>query len=144
MLYHVGRVCAVASYTDLYHKLDILPDVPIAKEACDNAEGRCKIFAEITHPCPICNHSDYTRAVNVVNSQGGVYMNSNASVQSIFKVTQPVEDLADRSVSLSECHFDREKSMPNITPTQSYRLVRLVNSIRCECYKSIALMLQAE
>ncbi|KAJ5745108.1 hypothetical protein N7520_010290 [Penicillium odoratum] len=34
----LGRVCAAASFTNLYKDLDLLPDVSIAEEACNAAE----------------------------------------------------------------------------------------------------------
>ena len=45
---HVRRACAVAGYTDLYRESDLLPNVSIAEEARDNAEGGCQTFEEIT------------------------------------------------------------------------------------------------
>ena len=39
MRYQVGRACAAAGYTDLYKKLDLLPDTSIAEEARESKGG---------------------------------------------------------------------------------------------------------
>jgi len=43
--YLVGRACAVAGYTQLYHELDLLPEVSIAEEAREN--GATAVFNHI-------------------------------------------------------------------------------------------------
>lgn len=46
MHYQIGRVCAIAGYTNLYKTLDILPEIAIAEEA---RESSPEIYQLITH-----------------------------------------------------------------------------------------------
>ncbi|KAF9692049.1 hypothetical protein EKO04_010166 [Ascochyta lentis] len=60
MAYHIGRVCAVAAYTDLYCELNLLPEVHIAEEARDNG-SRAIFDAIIDQPVKYAVFNDYER-----------------------------------------------------------------------------------
>ncbi|KAJ9160706.1 hypothetical protein NKR19_g2984 [Coniochaeta hoffmannii] len=49
MVYTVRRACAVVGYNKLYHELNILPEVSIAKEAKDNAPAKSGAKAIFDH-----------------------------------------------------------------------------------------------
>jgi hypothetical protein len=62
MMYQVGRFCAVAGYDDVYHELDLPPEVAIAEEAREN--GNLAIFTYIAaHPVKYAVFNDYTRSM---------------------------------------------------------------------------------
>ncbi|KAF9872428.1 hypothetical protein CkaCkLH20_09925 [Colletotrichum karsti] len=81
MGYHVGRACAVAGYTELYHKLGLLPDVSIAEEARDNNSS--DIFEFIMgHDIKYAVMDDYTRTVNLKTPKPGAILNCDTAVHS--------------------------------------------------------------
>lgn len=64
MEYHVGRVCAVANYEDVYEELDILPEVAIAEEARESgSEAICS--AILSQRVKYAVFDDYSRALNL-------------------------------------------------------------------------------
>ncbi|KAK4205954.1 hypothetical protein QBC37DRAFT_329547 [Rhypophila decipiens] len=81
MSYQVARACAVAGYTDLYHELDILPEINVAEEARDN--DHLTIFNEIVAaPVRYAIMNDYDRTVNLEDPRAGAYLNGDTAVRS--------------------------------------------------------------
>jgi hypothetical protein len=86
MIYTVGRDCAVAGYFELYHELNMRPEVSIAEEARDNAsanEGSKAIFDHIMSQA-VCYAvpDDYTRTANLNNPRCPAFMNGDTGVRS--------------------------------------------------------------
>lgn len=96
MAYYVGRACAVAGYDQLYHELNILPDISVAEEARDNSAkaGSKAIFNHIMRQ-PICFAvlDDYTRSVNQT-PRSPAFMNGDTAVRSTLDVSVAMEDFA--------------------------------------------------
>lgn len=83
--YHVGRVCAVAGYSDLFHELDILPEVHIAEEARDN--GTTAIFdAILNSPVKYAVMNDYSRKIEETPRIGN--LNDDTAVRSSLEIKQ--------------------------------------------------------
>lgn len=81
MRYHIGRACAVAGYSALYHELKLLPDVSIAEEARDNRGEADAIFQSIaSHSTRYIVMDDYTRTVNLENPECTPYLNGDTAV----------------------------------------------------------------
>jgi hypothetical protein len=105
LAYSVGRACAVAGYDQLYHELDILPDVSIAEEARESftssnnlgsKAGSNAIFDHIMRQ-PMCYAvmGDYTRAINHYHPRSPAFMNGDTAVRSILDVTVSMKDYYD-------------------------------------------------
>ncbi|KAK2753486.1 hypothetical protein FQN54_007876 [Arachnomyces sp. PD_36] len=85
MKYHVGRVCAVAGYTELFHELDLLPEVHIAEEARDN--GSTAIFdAILANPVKYAVMNDYYRRLEETPRVGN--LNDDTAVRSSLDIKQ--------------------------------------------------------
>jgi hypothetical protein len=102
LAYSVGRACAVAGYDQLYHELDILPDVSIAEEARESFTlsntvrskvGSKAIFDHIMRQ-PICYAvmDDYTRTINHHNPRSPAFINGDTAVRSTLDVTVSLKD----------------------------------------------------
>ncbi|CCC14522.1 hypothetical protein SMACR_09421 [Sordaria macrospora] len=94
MAYLAGRACAVAGYHELYHELDLLPEVSIAEEAREqNNPGSKAIFEHIMKQ-PVCYAvlDDYTRTNNYENPRCPAFMNGDTAVRSTLDVTVAPED----------------------------------------------------
>ncbi len=97
MLYHVGRTCAVAGYTNLYMELDILPEVHIAEEArqCGSMDIYDAIMAKSIKYSVM---DDYTRVVDVENPKPA-FLNGDTAVRKSLELKQkfyvPVIDMDD-------------------------------------------------
>ncbi|KAK1622721.1 hypothetical protein BDP81DRAFT_465791 [Colletotrichum phormii] len=88
MRYHIGRACAVAGYRQLYNELDLLPDVSIAEEACDN--GALDIFEHIvSQPLRFAVMNDYQRSVDLQNPRPGACLNGDTAIRSSLQRHQP-------------------------------------------------------
>ncbi|RDW77846.1 hypothetical protein BP5796_05698 [Coleophoma crateriformis] len=86
MRYHVGRPCAVAGYTNLFHELDLLSDISIAEEARDN--NKLVIFDSImSSPFKYAVMNDYTRSINTDNPRVG-NLNADTAVRSTLEIKQ--------------------------------------------------------
>jgi len=89
MRYHVGRACAVAGYTELYHELDLLPEVSIAEEARDSGIKGEAIFDVIMNsPSRYAVMNDYTRTVNLETPRSPAFLNCDTAVRSSIDVPQ--------------------------------------------------------
>lgn len=85
MKYHVGRVCAVAGYSDLFLELDILPEVHIAEEARDN--GSTTIFdAKMINPVKSAVMNDCFRKIEDIPRVGN--LNGDTAVRSSLDIKQ--------------------------------------------------------
>ena len=84
MRYHVGRACAAAGYSGLYHELDLLPDVSIAEEARESqTDGGRRIYNTImAAPFKFAVMDDYTRSVELANPVYPAFLNANTAVRS--------------------------------------------------------------
>lgn len=87
--YLVGRACAVGGYHELYHELDLLPEVSIAEEARDqssNNPGSKAIFDHIMEQ-PVCYAvlDDYTRTIK--KPRCPAFMNGDTAVRSTLDMT---------------------------------------------------------
>ncbi|KAI0540899.1 hypothetical protein GGR58DRAFT_459448 [Xylaria digitata] len=92
MRYPVGRACAVAGYTDLFHELELLPDVSIADEARDNlasnSGGSRAIYETIIgSPVRYAILDDYTRTIHTDDplKRAVVGLNDDTAVLSSLK-----------------------------------------------------------
>lgn len=91
MIYQVGRACAVAGYTDLYHELPmILPEVHIAEEARE-----CKKMAIynliMAQPKKYNLMNDYERTVSSIEEvgvQAGAFLNGDTAVRRLLEIKQ--------------------------------------------------------
>ena len=74
----------MAGYVDLYHELDLLPEVAIAEEARDNEKnGSIEIFNDIlAAPTRFAVMNDYTRTVDTDTLLSGVCLNADTAVRS--------------------------------------------------------------
>jgi hypothetical protein len=87
--YQVGRACAVAGYTDLYHELDLLPEVSIAEEARDSGVKGEAIFSSImASPVKYAIMDDYTRSVSMESPRVPAFLNCDTAVWSSIDVPQ--------------------------------------------------------
>ncbi|KAM7195819.1 hypothetical protein V8F33_006468 [Rhypophila sp. PSN 637] len=90
MKYQVARACAVAGYTDLFHELDILPEINVAEEARDN--GHLTIFNDImAAPVRYAIMNDYDRTVNPKDPRAGAYLNGDTAVGSSLDNKKKIE-----------------------------------------------------
>jgi hypothetical protein len=86
MVYHVGRACAVAGYTDLYKELEILPDVHIAEEAREC--GSMAIYDDImSRPVRYDVMNDYECIIGA-DPRSGVHLNGDTAVCRSLDVKQ--------------------------------------------------------
>ncbi|THY07456.1 hypothetical protein D6D02_07229 [Aureobasidium pullulans] len=86
MKYQVGRVCAVASYDDLYKELDILPEVGIAEEAREN--GSEAIYSAIVKQAvKYAVFNDYSNSLVLENPPISP-MNGNTCVTTLLESKQ--------------------------------------------------------
>jgi hypothetical protein len=86
MIYQIGRVCAVAGYTDLYHSLALLPEAHIAEEARDN--NNPDIYNAITsQPVKYTVFNDYTRTYTPCSPRPSL-INGDTCVRSMLEVKQ--------------------------------------------------------
>ncbi|KAF2965776.1 hypothetical protein GQX73_g7800 [Xylaria multiplex] len=92
MRYPVGRACAVAGYTGLFHELELLPDVSIADEARDNlasngGASHAIYEAIISSPIRYAILNDYTRTVYTGDPSKRIVvgLNDNTAVLSSLK-----------------------------------------------------------
>jgi hypothetical protein len=89
MRYQVGRACAVAGYTDLYHELGLLPEVSIAEEARDNQKNGNAIYdAIMASPVKYAVMNDYKRSVDLNNPKVGAHLNGDTAVRSSLDIKQ--------------------------------------------------------
>jgi hypothetical protein len=96
MVYTVGRACAVAGYDDLYHELNILPEVSIAEEARDNASkpGSKAIFDHImSQPACYAILDDYAMVANLKNPRAPAFMNGDTAVRSLLDIRISVDKI---------------------------------------------------
>ena len=93
LAYNVGRACAVAGYTTLFHELDILPDVHIAEEAreCGNLAIYEAIMSQVVR-YNIMN--DYTLSVDRENRQPAC-LNGDTCVRWMLDVKQKFKNATD-------------------------------------------------
>ncbi|KAM7182802.1 hypothetical protein V8F33_014009 [Rhypophila sp. PSN 637] len=90
MRYQLARACAVAGYTNLYHELDILPEINVAEEARDN--GHLTIFNEImSAPVRYAIMNDYNRTVNLEDPRAGACLNGDTAVRSSLDNKKKIE-----------------------------------------------------
>lgn len=109
MRYHVGRACAVAGYNELYHELNLLPDVSIAEEARENKESGQQIFESImSQPQRYAVMNDYTCSVNLDTPHGGAFLNGDTAVRSLLdiKQTHVGEDAWDKDTHDESGYFN--------------------------------------
>lgn len=115
MIYQVGRACAVAGYTDLYHELPILPEVHIAEEAreCKNMAIYDHIMAQ---PKKYNLMNDYERTVSSIEEVGvqrGVLLSGDTAVRRLLEIKQrvyvPIED--DFDAGYKQRAFDITEDM---------------------------------
>lgn len=110
--YHVGRVCAVAGYIDVYRELDLLPDVTIAHEALDSGGKSLEIYRPIIlQSIRYSVMDDHTLTVHLNNPQAGSYLNGEACVASTLRVTQSLEDFEDDYPRTTREYFDITEDM---------------------------------
>lgn len=87
MRYHVGRACAAAGYTALYHELALLPDLCIAEEARDAGERGLDILNFIMAQSPRYSvMDDYARLVHPRDAPVGFGLNDDAAVRSVLDI----------------------------------------------------------
>ncbi|CAG8956744.1 hypothetical protein HYFRA_00012288 [Hymenoscyphus fraxineus] len=86
MRYQVGRACAVAGFLELYHELDLLPDVSMAEEARESKIGgensRAIYEAIMSAPCRYAVMDDNTRTVNVEYPMSPAFLNGDTTCYS--------------------------------------------------------------
>ncbi|KAF3034810.1 hypothetical protein E8E12_005706 [Didymella heteroderae] len=86
MNYQIGRVCAVAGYTDLYQSLSLLPEVHIAEEARDNVNF--DMYTAITsQPVKYAVFNDYTRTYTPSSPRPSL-INGDTCVRSMLEIKQ--------------------------------------------------------
>ncbi len=90
LVYQVARACAVAGYTELYHELEVLPDVHIAEEAreCGNL---AMYEAIVCQPVRYTIMNDYTRTVDF-DSRQPANLNGDTSVRWMLDIRQEIQD----------------------------------------------------
>ncbi|KAI0543295.1 hypothetical protein F4679DRAFT_135188 [Xylaria curta] len=93
MRYLVGRACAVAGYSALFHELELLPDVSIAEEARDNEiknGGKSRaIYDSIIHqPLRYAILDDYTRTSHHDNPRRVTGLNGDTATVSELQHTR--------------------------------------------------------
>ncbi|CAG7937258.1 unnamed protein product [Penicillium salamii] len=105
MRYQVGRACAAAGYTDLYKKLDLLPDVSIAEEARDAAKNTengengengeiFKIIMSASQRWAVMD--DFTRTVNRECPRAPAFLNGNMKFRrALCQRVLPPKNLSD-------------------------------------------------
>jgi hypothetical protein len=77
MRYQVGRACAVACYTDLYKKLDLLPDVSIAEESRE-VDKDAEIYKIImSAPQRYVVMEDFSRSVYLETPRTPAFLNGD-------------------------------------------------------------------
>lgn len=100
MVYQVGRACAVAGYTQLYHELDILPDVHIAEEAREC--GNLDIYEVImSQPVRYNVMNDYMRSVDT-NSPQPAHLNGDTIVCWMLDIKQEFHDASSEYRQLED------------------------------------------
>jgi hypothetical protein len=118
IIYQIGRVCAVAGYTDLYHSLFLLPEAHIAEEARDN--NNPDIFNAITsQPVKFTVFNDYTRTYTPCSPHpslinGGTCVRSMLEVKQRYTTPWPVKSNASswyRRDGFRERYFDITEDM---------------------------------
>lgn len=135
--YQVGRACAVASYTNLYKELDILPDVHIAEEAREC--GSTEIYESITAaPIRYDVMNDYTRTINTTNPQPGDLNGNTAVLWSLdYKQTftfvrpdQGYDGYTDNTFNITEdMNIDEYDTWPTSTdPVPRYDVASLLSA----------------
>ncbi|KAL0937629.1 uncharacterized protein CTRU02_207360 [Colletotrichum truncatum] len=103
MRYHVGRACAVAGYTQLYHELNLLPDVSIAEEARDN--NSTAIFESIMgNQVKYAVMDDYRRLVHLESPTAGAFLNCDTAVRSSLDFHRTLGD--EEANEYYEHYFD--------------------------------------
>ncbi|KAF3045408.1 hypothetical protein E8E11_008187 [Didymella keratinophila] len=86
MNYQIGRVCAVAGYTDLYHSLGLPPEIHIAEEARDNSN--LDIYNAITsQPVKYAVFNDYLRTYTPSSPKPSL-INGDTCVRSMLEIKQ--------------------------------------------------------
>ncbi|KAJ4378726.1 hypothetical protein N0V86_005597 [Didymella sp. IMI 355093] len=84
--YQIGRVCAVAGYTDVYHSLALLPEVHIAEEARD--ANNLDIYNVITaQPAKYAVFDDYSRTYTPSSPRPSL-INGDTCVRSMLEIKQ--------------------------------------------------------
>lgn len=110
--YHVGRVCAVAGYTDVFRELDLLPDTTIAHEALESGEKSMDIYRLIVpQSVRYAVMDDHTLSVRLDNPQAGSYMNGEACVASTLRLTQSLEEFEEGYPRTTHEYFDITEDM---------------------------------
>ena len=107
MKYQIGRACAVAGYTKLYHELNLLPEVHIAEEARDN--GSVEIFEGImSHKDKFDVMNDYTLSIRSTEEpMAPTFLNGDTAVRSSLDVRREREQDKYRVLmSSSDIYFN--------------------------------------
>ncbi|KAK4184080.1 hypothetical protein QBC35DRAFT_67939 [Podospora australis] len=83
MKYQIGRACAVGGFVDLYHELDLLPEVSIAEEARESSSPESDAIYQhiISQPTRYSILNDYTRTVNATSPRPGASLNGDTAIR---------------------------------------------------------------
>lgn len=95
MRYQVGRAYAVASYVQLYRKLELPPDTSIAEEARENQDNSSaqEIFREIMAASVRYKvMDDYTLIINIGDPQPGAQLNADTAVKASLVARQNYDE----------------------------------------------------
>ncbi|KAK3064392.1 hypothetical protein LTS18_007599 [Coniosporium uncinatum] len=131
MRYLVGRACAVAGYAQLYHELDLLPEVSIAEEAREN--GATAVFNHImASTTKYAVLDDYTRTIHDKHLRVAS-LNGDTCVRSLLdakqKYGQPsswrakTRDYDDRYFNITEDMCVDEFSTTSHCPAEIFSLL---------------------
>lgn len=136
--YHVGRVCAVAGYTDVFQELDLLPDTTIAHEALDSGEKSLDIHKLIvSQPVRYSVMDDHTLSIRLDNPRAGSYMDGDACVASTLGVTPFLEDFESEYPRTTRDRYMRRYGYRRRDcrrlPTNAYRR----STLRCSTTRSL-------
>jgi hypothetical protein len=117
MNYQIGRVCAIAGYTDLYHSLSLLPEVHIAEEAREACNF--DIYNTITsQPAKYAVFNDYMRTytpstprLSLIN--GDTCVRSMLDIKQRYSTPYPIRSLPTRyrRDGFRRRHFDITEDM---------------------------------